>query len=83
MAKVFMDSGLPIGQTEDSTIIRYRSTASNLAFAIHKNPENKILHTVLVEKNGFVEGITLFTSQENLIGRLWGPVEYSPFIRPD
>ncbi len=83
MAKFFTDSGLPMVQTEDSIFIRFRSTAPNLALAIHKNPENKILHTVLVEKNGFVEGITLFTPQENLIARLWGPIEYSPFIRPD
>lgn len=36
----------------------------------HPNPENKILHTVLVEKNGFVSGV------------LWGRLELAALDRP-
>jgi hypothetical protein len=33
-------------------------------FLIHRNPENEILHTVLVERNGFLHAMALGTKYE-------------------
>jgi hypothetical protein len=52
-------------------------------FLIHTNPENKILHTVLVERNGVLEAITLGTPLEHKWGgEFWGPRAYADFIQP-
>ena len=48
-----------------------------------KNPENKILHTVLVEKNGFIHGLTFGTPIAEEAGELWGPPAYTLWIQPE
>lgn len=48
-----------------------------------KNPENKILHTVLVEKNGFIHALTFGTPIADKAGELWGPAAYTRWIQPE
>jgi hypothetical protein len=52
-------------------------------FIIHTNPENKILHTVLVERNGVLEALTRGTPLATKWGgEFWGPRAYADFIEP-
>jgi len=52
-------------------------------FIIHTNPENKILHTVLVERNGVLEAMTLGTPLEKKWGgEFWGARAYADLIEP-
>jgi hypothetical protein len=53
-------------------------------FYVHPNPENKILHTVLVgEMNGLVHAATLGTDQEEKWGKFGGPRAYTRFVQAD
>ena len=54
-----------------------------IRFLIHTNVEKKILHTVLVERNGVLEALTLGTPLENKWGgEFWGERAYADFIEP-
>jgi len=57
---------------------------AQIHFLIHTNPEVKILHTVLVERNGVLEALTLNTPQDvKWGGSLMGDRAYSPeLIQP-
>jgi hypothetical protein len=50
---------------------------------IHKNPDVKILHTVLVERNGLVEALVYGTPADGTWnGTFWGDRAYKRFIQP-
>jgi hypothetical protein len=54
-----------------------------IEFFIHPNPEKKILHTVLVERNGLLEAMTLGTPLAGKWGgEFWGPRAYADLITP-
>jgi hypothetical protein len=53
-----------------------------LEFLIHTNPDNKILHTRLVELNGFTHALTLGTPLENKAGPFFGDRAYTNLIAP-
>ena len=57
---------------------------SQVHFLIHTNPDVKILHTVLVERNGLLEALTLNTPQDvKWGGSLMGDRAYAPeLIQP-
>jgi hypothetical protein len=55
-----------------------------IQFYVHPNPENKILHTVLVgEMNGLVHAATLGTDQEEKWGKFGGPRAYTKFVQAE
>jgi hypothetical protein len=50
---------------------------------VHINPQWKILHTVLVERNGLLEALTLGTpAAGKWDGRFWGERAYADLIQP-
>lgn len=52
-------------------------------FLLHTNPEQKILHTVLVERNGVLEAMTLKTPLAGKWGgQFWGERAYAQLIEP-
>ncbi|MEO6437462.1 MAG: hypothetical protein ABIP55_17090 [Tepidisphaeraceae bacterium] len=52
-------------------------------FLIHSNSERRILHTVLVERNGLLEAMTLGTALEGgWDGKFWGERAYSYLVTP-
>ena len=54
-----------------------------ISFFIHRNPKNKILHTVLVgEMNGYLAAMTLGTPGETKWGSFGSPRVYSKWIQP-
>lgn len=61
----------------------YKGLNGQIDISIHLNPKNEILHSVLVEKNGFIHSLTLGTRYENKTGRFWGPIEYTKWIQED
>ena len=48
-------------QTTDGEILRWSGLDGRIDLRAHTNPQNKILHTVLVEKNGFIHAMTTAT----------------------
>jgi hypothetical protein len=53
-------------------------------FFVHPNPENKILHTVLIgEMNGLIHAATLGTANEEKWGHFGGPRAYTKWVQPE
>ena len=59
-----------------------QSKSSNILFLMRKNPERKIWHTVLVEKNGYIHSILFGTPHENKDYEFMGDNTYGDFIQP-
>ena len=62
---------------------RYRALDGRVDIIVLKNPRDKILHTVMVEKNGLIHALTFATKHENQVGRFWGPAAYQKWIQPE
>jgi hypothetical protein len=70
-------------QTTEGPFVHSTALAGQLHFFIHKNPENKILHTALVgEMNGLLQALTLGTRAEHAWGSFGGPRAYVECISP-
>jgi hypothetical protein len=60
-----------------------RSVNGQIEFFIHRNPDNKILHTALVgEMNGPLQSLTLGTDLAGKWGDFGGPRAYANWIQP-
>ena len=62
---------------------RYSALYSRVQFILKENPEKKILHTVQVERNGFIHSIVSGTPKESVGYEYFGDRAYSQFISPD
>ena len=62
---------------------RSRGLDGRIDVIILHNPDNAILHTVLVEKNGFIHTQTFASRHENKGGAFFGPHAYDQWIQPD
>jgi hypothetical protein len=70
--------------SEHSPFLETTGLDGRIHFFKHPNPENKILHTVLVgEMNGLLQVATLGTPQEGKWGTFGGPRAYSRFVQAD
>ncbi len=66
----------------DSLFIKYSALKGRIKFFLKRNPDHLMWHTLLVEKNGFIESILSGTSYENEGYQLWGWRAYSQYIQP-
>jgi hypothetical protein len=62
---------------------RFSALGGRVRFLLKENPERKVLHTVLVERNGFIESMLLGTPLGNAGYTYFGDRAYSRFIRAD
>jgi hypothetical protein len=76
-------SDLSLSEDEQTPCKRYRALEGRIDIVLIENPDDKILHTVLVEKNGFIHALTFATPHEGKAGRLWEPATYERWIQPD
>lgn len=63
MLEYFRDQ-TDIRSFQDSTILQYVAYNGRSRFIVHTNPDNRILHTVLVETNGFIHSVLFNTPFE-------------------
>ena len=76
-------SDVMLEQSKEGDFDVYRALDGQMVFRIHMNPEVKILHTVLVERNGLIEVLTHGTAmQDKWDGKFWADRAYTPFIQP-
>jgi hypothetical protein len=78
-----LSQDLVLSETPHDAYERYRALDGRVDIVRIKNPENKILHTVLVERNGFIHGLTFGTPMANKAGELWGAATYTRWIQPE
>ena len=68
---------------QDSTLVLYESMNHRLQMIVHQNPDTLILHTVLVERNGFIHSVLVNTPYEEKNYKFFGDRAYSNFIREE
>ncbi len=74
----------PLTETVNPPFTEYSGLDGRIHFYVHPNPENKILHTVLVgEMNGLLHVQTLGTPNETKWGKFGGPRAYTKFVQPE
>jgi len=72
-----------VTETDASPFTHYAALDGQLQFFVHRNPDNKILHTALVgEMNGFLQAMTLGADEQNDWGAFGGPRAYEKWISP-
>ncbi len=63
---------------------RYRGLVGQVDIILVENPQNKILHTVLVgDMSGFIHAVTSGTPYEDKVAVFGGPVTYDKWIQAD
>lgn len=77
------EKDIKLTESRKDDYIRYKGMNGQIDMITHLNPENKILHTVLVEKNGFIHSMTVGTKYEDKIGVFYGPSAYDDWIQSD
>lgn len=65
---------------ETDTYLKWNNRRSNVSLLLIKNPEAKIYHTVLVEKNGFIHTILNGTPFASKNYQFWAERAYESFI---
>ncbi len=68
---------------QDSTIQQYFAFSGRAQFIIHTNPDTLILHTVLVERNGFIHSMLFGAPYEEKQYSFFGARAYSQFIEAE
>lgn len=70
-----------VAERAEGPFTTYRAMGGQLRFFVHRNPENKILHTALVgEMNGLLQAMTVGTAEEGTWGTFGGPRAYERWI---
>jgi len=78
------EKDMKLAKTEKDDIIRYRGLEGRVEIVVHTNPENRILHTVLVgDMNGFIHACTVGTGYEGKAASFAGPVAYTKWIQEE
>lgn len=77
-------SEFPFDETDLSPDLKkFSALNGRLEFFLKENPEKKILHTVQVEKNGFIHAMLTGTPFENQGYEYFGDRAYSKWIQPE
>jgi hypothetical protein len=61
---------------------RFSALSGRVQFILKENPEQKIFHTVQVERNGFIHSLVSGTSNEGRGYEYFGPRAYTKWIQP-
>ncbi len=71
---------IPFSHTRRGSTRVDRSPGGRVQFLLTENPERTILHTVLVERNGFIHAILAGTTEEERGYTYFGERAYSDWI---
>lgn len=72
-----------IDTKQDSTIEQYWALDGRARFLVHTNPDTLILHTVLVERNGFIHSVLCDTPLDEKDYSFFGKRAYSEYIQDE
>jgi len=72
----------PFTSQTNSGLETYSSTNGQIEFLLKENPDHKILHTVQVERNGFIEALLSGTAREGQGYEYLGERAYTNWIGP-
>ncbi len=69
--------------TDSAGLQTHLAANGRIQFLLKENPEKKILHTVQVDRNGFIHTMLMGTPHENRGYEYFGERAYSNWIQPD
>ncbi|MCF0164907.1 MAG: hypothetical protein HUJ92_06450 [Bacteroidales bacterium] len=72
-------TGLNWTKHEDDSIRHYTARDRKVQFFFRKNPEQKIYHTILVEKNGFIHSVLMGTENDENGYKFFGSRVYNEY----
>lgn len=75
------DQSATESETKDYRRVRFFDNRAE--FNLLHNPDNKILHTVMVERNGLIHALTFGTDLEGEVGIFFGDRAYGDWIQAD
>ncbi len=78
--KNFLAKSFPMDEVNQDSLLWYSSPQKRIQFILKTNPNNKIYHTVQVERNGFIHSMLSGTPFEEKNYRYFGDKAYSRFI---
>lgn len=81
MMVAYLSNHFNLKKAENEEFIRYTGLNGRIQFILKKNPGRRILHTVQVELNGFIQGTVSGTRYEDVDYTYYGPRVYSEWIR--
>lgn len=67
--------------SEETDAEFYRAKGGRISFKLLRNPDGIIWHTVMVEKNGFIDADLTGTRREGKGYTFWGPRAYAGYIK--
>lgn len=73
---------LHFNSTTNGPLQHHQALNGRVEFLLRENPERKIWHTVMVERNGLVHGLLSGTPQEGNQYQYLGPRAYQSLIQP-
>lgn len=80
MYSKFKVNGVEFNVIKDTSFVKYNSKWVNIKIWIKENPQGKIYHTVIVERNGFIQTVLSDDKKEGRGYSFWGSRAYSNFI---
>jgi hypothetical protein len=78
-----LEGAFPFAKDHTPEMQRFTALDGHVKFFLKENPERKVFHTVLVERNGFIESILSGTGLEGAGYTYFGDRAYSQFVRTD
>lgn len=81
MMQNYLSDYFEFDTNEDENMINHRALNGRISILLKKNPERKILHTVQVEKNGFIHTLLTGTELENDGYDYYGERAYAHLIQ--
>ena len=78
-----LEASFPFEEVNVADLKRATTLRGRVGFLLLENPDRKVLHTLQVEKNGFIEAILSGTRLEGVGYSFFGDRAYARQIRPD
>lgn len=83
MIAQFQQMGIPLAQEQKNGFVRYTGLNGRVNILIMDNPDNKILHTETVFRNGFIFSETAGSPLEGKSGDFNGPLAFEKYVQPE
>ncbi|HAB54596.1 MAG TPA: hypothetical protein DCE80_20855 [Ignavibacteriales bacterium] len=80
MMKERLEKDFKFTDESDTSFTRYTTLKRRVQFRLKENPNVEIFHTVLVERNGFIQSILSGTEYEGKNYKFWGERSYEEWI---
>jgi hypothetical protein len=77
-----LDEVFHLNKSEDSLFTNYSGLNGRIKIFLKTNPDHQMWHTLLVEKNGFIESILSGTPYDEKNYKFWEWRAYSQYIQP-